>query len=489
MPRALRSSSLETKAQLSHAIDLFLHKNRTSFFDDDSIASGSIAPFDPQPALPEPSSFKWDLQTRSTPLIPAFKYISSKLHQHELSVALIVSDQDPYVIPVWPLPRKSQTILAQTIRKAVKKFSLQPGWLTALASAPSKCLPKIFDTHRPNSYIVRRSLVQHELIFSEEGLTLLGIDHIYTFKQLLCTLSKKNWVPHARDICLSSCVHLLQRINIVYTDPKVSKAYLERVYDEIEFQKESYDEVVAAYDVNYCTASIKDFTAIEPDYTALSDMALDYETDTEPELELEPASGSEPAFVAELPDSSAHTSNEETISPIATIDLSTTPMWQTPPPHAEESLDTVSPLTVRYPTIQKRLSEIVPESPLDPDAPWNCSAVPRPLNTRRASTLPRTTSITSSPSSPHEAEAEAYWSSNIPTPREITDPWISDIPSAPLQTFSPNRRSSEDPPNSPFDIVRSWVESWSTVAPRPLCERCHEVAAVQPLVPRRFTMA
>jgi len=466
MPRVLRSSSPGTNQELSHAINLFLHKDRTSYFDDDSIASGTIAPFDSQPALAEPPSFKWDLQSTGTPLIPTFKYISDKLHQRELSVALIISEQEPYIIPVWPLPRKSQIILAQIVRKAVKKFSLQPSWLTALASASNKRLPKIFDAHRPDSYIVRRSIVQHEVIFSEEGLTLLAIDHIYTFKQLLCTLSKKDWVPHARDVCLSSCVHLLQRINEVYTDPRISSGYLSRVYKDVDFRKDFYKEVTSAYGVNYCTANIKDVTTLEPDYTALCDMGLDVEI----ESKVEPTN--EPNVVAELPDSSSSHSNDELISPIAEVDLSILDTWQDPNP--EEILDIISPLTVRYPTIQQPSD--LPESPLEPDAPWK-SAVPKRLKTRRASTLPTI-------SSPSSQKAEASLA-DVPTPRRIVESWASDIPS-PLKAVE-SRSSGE--PKSPFEYVRSWVEGWSTAAPRVLCENCHEVA-VQPLTfPRRFTMA
>ena len=213
-------------------------------------------------------------------MTPALQYISHKLTERELSVALIVSDHEPYVIPVWPLPKKSQLILAKIIRKACSKYKLEPSWLTALASFSNKCLPKVFDAHRPDDYIVRRSIGQNEVVFSEEGLTLLSIDHTYTFKQLLLTLSKKDWVPHARDVCLSSCVHILNHINEVYTDPKVLKGYLARVFKEVDFKQEEYEEVCSAHSANYCFASIKDVTTVEPVYTALSDIALDWECES-----------------------------------------------------------------------------------------------------------------------------------------------------------------------------------------------------------------
>ena len=460
MPRSIRRALPESTPALSHAINLFLHKDRTSFFDDSTCV---FAPFDSQPALAEPSSFNWNLQCTCSPLVPAFKYISTKLHERELSIALIVSEQEPYVLPVWPLPRKSQMILASIVRKAVKKFSLRPSWLTALASASNKCLPKLFGSHRPDSYLVRRSIVQHEVIFGEEGLTLLTIDHIYTFKQLLCTLSKKNWVPCARDVCLSSCVHLLRRINEVYTGVKVSQGYLARVYQEIEFQKEAYEEVMSAYNENYCTASIKDVSTSEPDYTILSEIASDVEADDQREAI--------PIGIAELPDTSVYSSNDESISPTTPVDWSTLDAW--PDAYYEKEIDIVSPMTVQYPTIQ-RPSDI-PDSPTDPDAPWT-SAIPKPLMPRRASTMPTTTS-------PSSTEAEA-WLANNPTPVEVAESKPSHI-SAPLKTIEERWNSEE--PMSPHACVKTWVESWSTVAPGVLCENCHEVTN-HTLISRRCTV-
>jgi len=478
MPRASPSSS---PAQLSHAIDLFIHKDRSSFFEDDSIALGTIAPFKPRPALAKPPSFNWDLPATCTPDYPVYQYISNKLHQRGLSVALIISDHEPYVIPVWSLPKKSQIILAQIIRKAVRKYNLQPSWLTVLAAASNKRLTKVFESHKPDSYVVRRSIVQHELVFSEEGLTLISIDHVFTFKQLLCTLSKQDWVPHDRDICLSSCVHLLHHINEIYTDPKVSNGYLKRVYKEIEYQKESWQEVTSAYNVSYCTASIKDVTMLEPDFTTLSYIASDTEDACEPHTQIQtwPSTRIGHSPVAELPDTSPHNPKSDIISPNGTVDLSTMNTWETQ--NVRESLTFVSPLTVRQPTIEYPTIEqpsIILESPIDPNAPWS-HAIPAPLRTRRVSSSP-----TISPPSSPEAE---NWLVSIPTSYTMVEAWNNaDVPAL-LNTAESSVSSGEL--KSPMDSMRSWVENWSTNgAPGVLCEHCYEVA-VQPLLPRRFTMA
>lgn len=477
MPRSTPSSSPQ---QLSNAIDLFIHKDRSSFFDDDDIALGTVAPFEHQPALADPQTFNWDLPTTCARDFAAYHYISNKLHQRELSVALIISDREPYVVPVWPLPRKSQLVLAQIIRKAVKKYRLQPSWLTALAAASNKSLPSIFEAHQPDSYIVRRSIVQNEIVFSEEGLTLLTIDFIFTFKQLLQTLSKKNWVPRARDVCLSSCVSLLHRINEIYTEPQMSGGYLKRVYKDIDLHKESWQEVTSAYNVNYCTASIKDVTMLDPDFTALSDIAstVDDDRETDTHKETLPSTPSQHRPVVELPDTSPRNTNSSIISPLESGDRRTMDAWRMQA--ARESDDYISPLSTRYPTFKyspPRQPSVILESPIDPEAPWSY-AIPPPLRTNRNSSVPTTN--TQPPA--HETENRLV---SIPTSREMVELWNKkNIPVA-----APPESVGSAELKSTMDYVNTWIENWSSHnAPGVLCENCHEVA-IQPLVPRRYTMA
>ncbi|MCJ1277325.1 hypothetical protein MMC21_005137 [Puttea exsequens] len=474
-------------AELSHAIDLFLYKDRTSFFDDDSIAAGVIAALEPRPEL-EDLPFAWDFQTTCKPLQPALQYISRKLAEKELSVALIISDQEPFVIPVWPLPRKSQLILAKIVRKACSKFSTSSSWLTALAAHPHRRdSPQIFDQYKPDSYVIRRSIVQNETNFSEEGLTILSIDYIYTLKQLLVTLSKKDWIPRARDVHLSSCVHLLHRINEIYTDPKVSRGYIKRVYKEIDFHKEAWEEVNSAHNLAYCSASIRDVTTLEPDYTALSDIVLDWER----------SSSSNGQTASELPDTSTprqrssteemispiapqqRSSTEDLISPIATVDMSTVDSWEN---ELLRESEIISPITVTYPGIKKPSS--IPESPIEywPNHLSSRSSNPflRSLPANPTNITPQEMRKVPSPlSSLSEIDAEE---TEIPAALDIIKSYSDDVP-APLKTVESR---DSDPLQSPFEYVKQWVESWSTsVAPGAVCANCHDLMPVG----RRFTLA
>ena len=483
--------------QLSHAIDLFLHKDRASFFDDDTIAAGSIAPLHSRPA-PAAPCFHWDLRTTCMPMLPAFQYISRKLAKRGLSVHLIISDHDPYVVPVWQLPKTSQLMLAKITRKACSKFKLSPSFLTALAShSTKKDLSGIFNAYRPDSYIVRRSILQNNVIFNGDGLTLLSIDHIYTFKQLLRTLSKKDWLPSARDICLSSCVHLLHRINQIYTNPRASKGYMARVYKEIEFQCSAYEEVCSAYNVTFCTASIKDVTTLEPDYSALADIGLNWDSDSSP-------------TAAELPDTSpppAHSSQEDLISPIAALDLSTLQTWESPSSTHPEH---ISPLTYTYPSIHK---------PSPPPLPTNQSersdlllplfpTAPEPEPERRATTVwrplsPKATweSYSESALSPiddaktgewgFDEDTKEQWDYNVhdeaPEDEIEAAEWIDEFPAPPQvreirleeeRHVEQNSRQDGEEDNWKSNEAEAWnpdeeatrdiVESWICDIPAPL---------------------
>ena len=483
--------------QLSHAIDLFLHKDRASFFDDDAIAAGSIAPLHSRPALAAPC-FHWDLHTTCMPMLPAFQHISRKLAKRGLSVHLIISDHDPYVVPIWQLPKTSQLILAKIVRKACSKFKLSPSFLTALAShSTKKDLPKIFNAYRPDSYIVRRSILQNDVIFNGEGLTLLSIDHIYTFKQLLCTLSKKAWLPCARDVCLSSCVHLLHRINQIYTNPKASKGYMARVYKEIQFQCLAYEEVCAAYNVNFCTASIKDVTTLEPDYSALADISLNWDSDSSP-------------AAAELPDTSpsptrpCHSSQEDLISPIAALDLSTLQTWEAP---SSTHPERISPLTYTYPPIPKPSSPPLPTSqsntaellsPLSTTAPdperW-ASAVSRPLSpkaTWKSNSESALSTIDDAETGDWDFDEDTkdQWESNLhdeapedeiealewidefPTPPQIREIRLEEerqVEQSPQQQEEGNWKYNEaEAWNPDEEASRDIIESWACDIPAPL---------------------
>ena len=298
-----------------------------------------------------PYACHWDLQETCRPASAAFDFIATKLSQEGLSIHLIISDQHPSAIPVWNLPYKSQITLCKIVRKACQKFNRGPvpSWMTAIASLSKRDLPNVFEAFTPDAYIIRRSMLQREIVYSSEGLTLLSIDHIYTLKQLLPPLSKSNWTSDSRNRHLSTCVDLLHRIHSVYTGKPASAAYIERVYRELPFSGRELEEVILEYNARYCTATIFDVNFqpdfayhTPPDRTSKSTFSL-------PELTTQPSVESTPA------------SSHEQVSPLE-VDLDIVRIWDAIPQEPDYDYEyddhhnnnnIPSPSSVTYPSITK----------------------------------------------------------------------------------------------------------------------------------------
>lgn len=195
----------------------------------------------------------WDTQATFIPMFPALRYISRKLIARKLYIALIVTDYGQNIMPAWPIPRSAQITFTRIVIKACQRFRFGASWMNALASTAGKrgCSKNFFDINRFDPYLIHRSLIQHEVIFGGEGLTLLSVDHIYTFKHFVSVLSRINWVPLSRVVCLTACIELLHRINSVYTGQKPLKGYFIRIYKDVDINVGTLDEICKEYDAKY----------------------------------------------------------------------------------------------------------------------------------------------------------------------------------------------------------------------------------------------
>ncbi|KAI0481444.1 hypothetical protein F4859DRAFT_419870 [Xylaria cf. heliscus] len=91
-----------------------------------------------------------------------------------------------YTSPVSP---KDEKTIRATITKAERKFHIGSGGLPAVTTASACGL---------SADIVRRSILQNEVLFSSEGLTLLGLDRLYSFKAALSAYAKSITTPSSR---------------------------------------------------------------------------------------------------------------------------------------------------------------------------------------------------------------------------------------------------------------------------------------------------
>ncbi|KAJ5684576.1 uncharacterized protein N7477_000921 [Penicillium maclennaniae] len=196
---------------------------------------------------PLSADFNFDAETVTLSTLPALEYISQKLQQRMMHVTLLVGRGKPYptgepsdlmIIPITSLDAPAWRILERAISKAAKKFSLGQSWSDALNRSQ-------YERHA-NEYLVQQSILQNEVVFSQEGLTLLNMDRIYTFKRRLCILSNR---PFSRsdDQSMASCVKLLHRLIADFQGRPFSKAFFHRVYEQLDVRDDLLTAIAVAY--------------------------------------------------------------------------------------------------------------------------------------------------------------------------------------------------------------------------------------------------
>lgn len=146
------------------------------------------------------------------------------------------------LIYTTPLGLKVEKTLRATITKAERRFQIGTGWLLPPATTAAAC--------GLNADLVRRSLLQNEVLFSSEGLTLLGLDRLYTFKSALAAytraLGKAPMSPRSPALnstammmtttteatrFIEDAVDELRRLVLANGGRQVSRADLHRSYD------------------------------------------------------------------------------------------------------------------------------------------------------------------------------------------------------------------------------------------------------------------
>ncbi|RAK81781.1 uncharacterized protein BO72DRAFT_177593 [Aspergillus fijiensis CBS 313.89] len=195
-------------------------------------------------------SFNFDSETLTPSIIPALEYISAKLEQKMMHVTLLVGRGKPYptgepsdliIIPITPLDAMTWPIVYRMVAKAAIKFSLGQSWIDALNRS-------LYES-AANDYLKQQSIMQNEVIFSREGLTLLNVDRIYTFKRRLCILSNRGVAPE--ESYITSCTQLLHRTIQDFHGRPFSKAFFHRVYEQLNVSDELLTHVANAYQKQY----------------------------------------------------------------------------------------------------------------------------------------------------------------------------------------------------------------------------------------------
>ncbi|OTA05266.1 hypothetical protein A9Z42_0059370 [Trichoderma parareesei] len=115
------------------------------------------------------------------------------------------------------LSPRTDKILKSTLIKAGNKFGVGSGWLVPLTSPSTRDL---------TTQLYHSSVVQNEVLFSSDGLSLLTLDRLYSIKSALSSYSKSN-----SPLRLEDAVDELRRYVLANNGGKVTRADLVRSYD------------------------------------------------------------------------------------------------------------------------------------------------------------------------------------------------------------------------------------------------------------------
>ncbi|KAI1422323.1 hypothetical protein F5Y12DRAFT_622027 [Xylaria sp. FL1777] len=174
----------------------------TSSSISDTVSSTLMSPTLPPPSAAEPiaSPRRWIL-----PLTPGSPLPSTPMTPHTpSSIATITTAASscttsyPFQSPesfgvrlvyTSPISPKEEKMIHATITKAERKFHAGVGRLPPVMPASACGL---------SADLVRRSIQQNEVLFSAEGLTLLGLDRLYSFKAALTAYAKSIITPNSQ---------------------------------------------------------------------------------------------------------------------------------------------------------------------------------------------------------------------------------------------------------------------------------------------------
>ncbi|KAL0931793.1 uncharacterized protein CTRU02_212746 [Colletotrichum truncatum] len=131
------------------------------------------------------------------------------------------------------LTDKQERTLRQTIERAERKFRIGTEWLPPVVDGSSCGL---------TSSLIRCSIIQNEVLFASEGLTLVSLDRLYTFKAALSSYSRTG-----APLRLEDAVDELRRLILSRAGRKVSKSDLLRSYDWLSVTDAALSDVDKMY--------------------------------------------------------------------------------------------------------------------------------------------------------------------------------------------------------------------------------------------------
>lgn len=138
-----------------------------------------------------------------------------------------------YLVRATAIDSRTERTLRETIDKAERRFGIGTDWLHfPMEPVEVKATEKL----------MRRSLRQREVMFSAEGLTLVSLDRLYTFKKALAAYSRTDDPMHLED-----AVDELRRYVLANGRRPLQRPDLVSAYSHVPFAETSLRDVARMY--------------------------------------------------------------------------------------------------------------------------------------------------------------------------------------------------------------------------------------------------
>ncbi|PWW78240.1 hypothetical protein C7212DRAFT_352549 [Tuber magnatum] len=187
----------------------------------------------------------------------ALEYISKKLCRKGIHVHLIVAGDalscllfksrptthTISILQASALSPRSLSILFDSVHRAQKKFGLANDWVNT-------DLGRQVDSDYLD-YVIHKSLLQNEIVFSSEGLTLVAVDLCFALKSKLESLTKNFTQKDIED-----AVVLLRRLVVIYRGRPLTKGYIRTSYPRMEVSDQILLRLNELYEWQYHTRGV-----------------------------------------------------------------------------------------------------------------------------------------------------------------------------------------------------------------------------------------
>lgn len=182
----------------------------------------------------------------------AFEYISKHLIRHGIHLTLVVtgralsvlrfrstlSTTSVSLLQTTPITKRELRVLSHYVHKASLKFGFSESWIHN--SLESTYTPEEVDI------LSTRSLIQNDVVFSAEGLTLLSVDLCFALKYHLGVLTQCCSVDE-----INCTVAVVRKLVNAYQGRPLTKGYIARCYSGIQVSDYALLRVNALYEYKY----------------------------------------------------------------------------------------------------------------------------------------------------------------------------------------------------------------------------------------------